>query len=252
MQADQALLRPTSATRRAHMTPDTTDRAITMYQHSAAETAQATANGRFVPGLRLPRATAAVALFADVVGYTEHCERLDPEEVFLLLCEFYRHAGRAITAEGADFVDHFGDEVLAVWKHEAPLGIQALKALRCSFALHAEIAQWNDWRQRNGLEPVKVGVGIHAGPVMLGRPLGGYGGGASVFGDTVNIASRLERQTRAIGADIVISDRLYRLIQAMNPRERLLERFAATREVTLNGRAEPLAIRHATAKLELA
>lgn len=222
-----------------------------MYQHFTAESAQPHTHGPFMPGLRLPRATAAVALFADIVGYTEHCERLDPEEVFLLLCEFYRHAGRAITAEGADFVDHFGDEVLAVWKHEAPLGLQAIKALRCGFALHAEIAQWNEWRGRNGLEPVKAGIGIHAGPVMLGRPLGGYGGGCSVFGDTVNIASRLERQTRALGADIVISDRLYRLIQATNPGEEMLKYFASTQEVTLNGRAQSLKIRHATARPDL-
>lgn len=222
-----------------------------MHPHFTADSAPANANGRFVPGLRLPRATAAVALFADIVGYTEHCETLDPEEVFLLLSEFYRHAGRATAAEDADFVDHFGDEVLAVWKHEAPLGQQALKALRCGFAMQAEIAQWNEWRRRNGLEPVKVGIGIHAGPVMLGRPLGGYGGGASVFGDTVNIASRLERQTRLIGADIVISDRLYRLIQAANTGERLLDRFASTLSVTLTGRAQPLLIRYATAAPEL-
>lgn len=219
-----------------------------MYQHSFIESSPKSAASRFVPGLRLPRATDAVALFADIVGYTEHCERLDPEEVFLLLSEFYRHAGRATAAHDVDFVDHFGDEVLAVWKQEAPLGPQALKALRCGFALLAEIDQWNDWRSRNNLERVKVGIGIHAGPVMLGRPLGGYGGGASVFGDTVNIASRLERQTRLVGADIVISDRLYRLIQATAPCERLLGRFASTRSVTLTGRAQPLQIRTATAE----
>lgn len=216
-----------------------------MYPHFTVEPAPPDANGRYVPGLRLPRATAAVALFADIVGYTRHCERLDPEDVFLLLSEFYRHAGRATQAQDADFVDHFGDEVLAVWKHEAPLGQQALKALRCGFALQAEIAQWNEWRSRNNLDCVKVGIGIHAGPVMLGRPLGFHGGGTSVFGDTVNIASRLERQTRLIGADIVISDQLYRLVRATAPGEKLLERFAATLSVRLSGRARPLEVRYA-------
>lgn len=218
-----------------------------MYHHPFAETAPAGSPGRYIPRPRLPQATAAVALFADIVGYTEHCQRLDPEEVYLLLCEFYRHAGRAAAAHDADFINHFGDEVLAVWKQETPLGLPALKALRCGFALLDEINRWNAWRQRNNLDRIKVGIGIHAGPVMLGRPLGFHGGGASVFGDTVNIASRLERQTRLIGSDIVISDRLFRLILAASPREALLDHFANRLSVTFSGRTEPLDVRYAAA-----
>lgn len=218
-----------------------------MYHHPFAETAPTGSPGQYIPRPRLPQATAAVALFADIVGYTEHCQRLDPEEVYLLLSEFYRHTGRATAAHDADFVDHFGDEVLAVWKNETSLGLAALKALHCGFALLTEINRWNAWRQRHHLDRIKVGIGIHAGPVMLGRPLGFHGGGASVFGDTVNIASRLERQTRLIGTDIVISDRLFRLILATSPREALLDHFASRLAVTLSGRTEPLKVRYAAA-----
>ncbi|MGE0240298.1 MAG: adenylate/guanylate cyclase domain-containing protein [Parvibaculaceae bacterium] len=192
-----------------------------------------------------PRITSAVTLFADIVGYTRHCEGLDPEEAFLLLADFYRHTGEAIARHDAAIVDHFGDEVLAVWKGKAPLAVQAFRALRCGFAMLVELERWNAWRAKSNLPMVRAGIGIHAGPVLLGRPHGDERGQASVFGDTVNIASRLERQTRRLGTDIVISEELYRLVAEVAGDTALLDYFPATVSVALSGRARPLTVRPA-------
>lgn len=219
-----------------------------MYQHrfnGAREHPMPAADGRSWPPFASPRMTSAVTLFTDVVGYTKHCETLDPEEAYLLLAEFYRHVGNATSRHDAAIVDHFGDEVLAVWKGSTPLAVQAFRALRCAFAILQEVAGWNEWRRRSQLATVEVGIGIHAGPVMLGRPLDGHGG-ASVFGDTVNIASRLERQTRRFDTAIVISEDLFRLVADIAGDNSILAYFPAAMSVSLSGRAKPLEVRPLT------
>jgi class 3 adenylate cyclase len=75
--------------------------------------------------------------------------------------------------------------------------------------------------------------------------LAGHGGGTSVFGDTVNIASRLERQTRRFRTDIIISDELFRLIDGMAGDTAILDHFPKTVSVNLTGRAKPLDVRPA-------
>ena len=193
----------------------------------------------------LPQRTSAVTLFADIVGYTEHCASLDPEEAFLLLSEFYRRTYRATTLHNAAIVDHFGDEVLAVWKGTIPLAVQAFRALHCGCAILVELEQWNDQRLKAGLRAVKAGIGIHAGPVLLGHPPVGEREAPSVFGDTVNIASRLERQTRLLGSDIVISEELYQLAANVAGDTALLDHFPSTVSINLSGRVKPLEVRSA-------
>lgn len=219
-----------------------------MYQHqfNGAQESQwrGAASARRTP-FAPPQITSAVTLFADIVGYTEHCETSGPEESYLLLCDFYRHTSHATTMHNAAIVDHFGDELLAVWKGQVPIEIQAFRALRCAFTILKEMECWNEWRRQSQLPPVKVGIGIHAGPVMLGRALAGHSGEVSVFGDTVNIASRLERQTRYLGTDIVISDELFRLVAGVAGDTAILDYFPETVSVSLSGRAKPLDVRPA-------
>jgi adenylate cyclase len=218
-----------------------------MYQHhfngSVHQPEWPFAAGGFGETRDLPKITSAVTLFADIVGYTQHCESLRPEEAFLLLAEFYRRTSHATSLHNAAIVDHFGDEILAVWKGKAPLAVQAFRALRCSFAILVELERWNAWRAKSNLMPVKAGIGIHAGPVLLGQPHEDDHGRSGVFGDTVNIASRLERQTRRLGSDIVISEELFRLIAEVAGDTALLAQFPKTVAVTLSGRARPLQVR---------
>jgi adenylate cyclase len=220
-----------------------------MYQHrfngNAAGGDWARHNGGTLYPATLPQITSAVTLFTDIVGYTEHCEGLDPHEAFLLLSDFYRRSSRATSRHSAAIVDHFGDEVLAVWKGTVPLAVQAFRALRCGFAILMELEEWNDLRLRDGLKPVKAGIGIHAGTVLLGRPPADERDGPSVFGDTVNIASRLERQTRSFGTDIVISEELFQLAADVADDTSLLDHFPSTVSIKLSGRARPLRIRPA-------
>ena len=91
-----------------------------MYQHRFSSTQEsqwpgaASFNGQL---FSLPQVTSAVTLFADIVGYTEHCEFLGPEAAYLLLSDFYRHTSHATTMHNAAMVDRCDPDLVffALW-----------------------------------------------------------------------------------------------------------------------------------------
>jgi len=70
------------------------------------------------------------------------------------------------------------------------------------------VVKWNKKRKTKGLVPLRIGIGIHCGPAIVGRM--GYGSTMHVtaIGDTVNVASRLQDATKEYGCPLVISERV--------------------------------------------
>ena len=84
-------------------------------------------------------------------------------------------------------------------------------------------------------EPLRMGIGIHLGPAVLGRVGGGRARSLTALGDSVNIASRLESLNKEFGSVLVASDAAVRASGLTLP-------AAELREVSLRGRAEPLRV----------
>ena len=84
-------------------------------------------------------------------------------------------------------------------------------------------------------EPLRMGIGIHLGPAVLGRVGGGRERSLTALGDSVNIASRLEALNKEFGSVLVASDAAVRASGLRFP-------AAEVREITLRGRAEPLLV----------
>jgi adenylate cyclase len=147
-------------------------------------------------------------LFSDVRGFTARTEAGDPTEVFEELNEYFGHMVEEILkAEGA--IDKFlGDGILATWgtlgrlspKEAATAGIQ------CALAMRQALKTLNASRAARGLEVWEVGIGLHSGSVLFGNVGSQTRMEPTVIGDTVNLASRIEGLTKALGCDTLISE----------------------------------------------
>lgn len=148
----------------------------------------------------------AAILFADMIGFTPLSESLTPEETMGLLREFHGRMAEAVFAHSGTLDKYVGDEVMATFGTPRPSPHDAVNALACARDMQSAIGRWNVARVAAGAPPVRIGVGVHYGPVVLGGIGGEQRFEFAVIGDTVNVASRLERLSRTLGTDLVVSD----------------------------------------------
>jgi adenylate cyclase len=158
--------------------------------------------------LRRTRTQPCAVLFADLVGFTSLCAHESPERVVTLLREFHGRMQLAVFDHGGTLDKYIGDGVMATFGTPRPGLRDATNALRCVRAMVGAITAWNADRVARGQTPVRMGIGAHYGPVVIGDIGGEQRLELAVIGDTVNVASRLERVTRERGAVVVVSDAL--------------------------------------------
>lgn len=156
----------------------------------------------------------AAVLFADIKGFTRFCQSVDLHTAFHTLSTFHQRMARIVSRYPGAITTNVGDEVMAAWCGE-PSSV-TLKALRCGFAMLESMRLWNN-ADSSSRQDLNIGIGVHAGPVALGCIPGACETRMSVFGDTVNIASRLEQMTRAYSTDLIASDELVKTVSAYAP-----------------------------------
>ena len=158
------------------------------------------------PGYLQGEEVEIAVLFADIRNFTALSKAKLPYDVVFLLNRYSEAVGQAIEETGG-YLDKFvGDGVMALFgvgqDDRVAAARQALDAARLIgervAALNASLAMEND-------EPLKVGIGVHAGTAIVGEM--GYGRSVQMtaIGDTVNIASRLEELTKQFGTPLVVS-----------------------------------------------
>ena len=152
------------------------------------------------------RSQDVAVLFADIVGFTQLAERETPETVIELLRRCHAVIEQAIFANGGTLDKYLGDGVMATF------GTPRISPADCTNALAAArdivdgIASGNAGLGAAGLPPLSISVGVHFGPAILGNIGSERRLEFATLGDTVNVASRLESATRALGCRIVASD----------------------------------------------
>lgn len=185
-----------------------------------------------------------VVLFADIMGFTTLSEHIDPAEVFALLSSFHREMAQQIADHGATLDDYVGDGAVAMWIAAAPKVNILQEAISCGFAMRDAMKRWNGDRPA-GLPAAHIGIGMHAGPLVVGAT--GLPGRSKLgaFGDTVNVANRIERMTRTLGADFVVSDDLFQMLATEAPADDRLCAFPDVLTALLPGRGCPIRLRPA-------
>jgi len=156
------------------------------------------------------RVQPAAVLFADLVGFTAMSERLAPERAIALLREVHHRMAEAVFAHDGTLDKYIGDAVMATFGAPRQGTHDAARALACARELVAQIEALNTARRAQGEAPPAVGIGLHYGSVITGDVGDERRLEFTVIGDTVNVASRIERLTRDLGLTILASDALIR------------------------------------------
>jgi len=178
-------------------------------------------------------------LFADVVGFTSLSEHMAPDRVVRLLKSLHERGSGVVFAHGGSLDKYLGDGFLATFGGIRGQPDAAARALRCALALQEETARWNAKRQARGHVPVRLSVGVHYGPVVVGNIGSAQRLEFTVVGDTVNIASRLETLTRQLDCRIAVSDAALTEARLHDP---ALPPFAAAGDRRLDGREQTLSV----------
>jgi adenylate cyclase len=174
-------------------------------------------------------------LFADLRSFTGISEHKLPYDVVFLLNRYFEAMGGAIESVDGHIDKFIGDGVMAVFGIRRPIDEACRRALAAARAMSENLRQLNESLGLEGIEPLRIGIGLHAGPAIVGEM--GYGRATSVtvIGDTVNTANRLEALTKDHECQLVVSETIVRHAGIMLP-------ACESHTVVVRGRSEPLTI----------
>ena len=182
-------------------------------------------------------------LFADVRGFTRISESIGAVRTMGFLQGFHERVTRVIFEHGGTLEKYIGDAVMATFGTPMSGPDDASRALRCAVTLAVEIHRWSAERVAHGEVPVEIGIGAHYGDAVVGSIGDGQRLDYLVIGDTVNVTSRLERLTREIDAQIVVTDELVTQVRAEGTAgDGLLHQFTPHGEVRLAARDHPIRV----------
>ena len=174
-------------------------------------------------------------MFLDLREFTQLSQSRLPYDVVFILNEFFAATGSAIHTYGG-WIDKFlGDGLLAIFGQHHGVEVGCRQALRATRAIDLALDHVNAKLGAEIGRPLRVGMGIHAGPLLLGRI--GYGEAVdlTVVGNAVNVASRLESLSKERDCQIVMSADVARHAGH-------LEDLPAPTTVNVRGVAEPMQI----------
>tara|TARA_Y100001936_G_scaffold101722_1_gene100066 strand:+ start:13984 stop:14979 length:996 start_codon:yes stop_codon:yes gene_type:complete len=146
-----------------------------------------------------------VILFADLRDFTKFSEQKLPYDVVFVLNRYFTNMGGAVGDAGGHLDKFIGDGVMALFGVDVPIATAARQAMTAAKLMAERLDELNQTLAAELAEPLRIGIGLHAGPAIIGEM--GYGKTTSLtaIGDAVNTASRIESMTKEYKAQLVLS-----------------------------------------------
>ena len=139
-------------------------------------------------------------LFSDIRDYTTFSEQMSPEENFKFVCAFNERMGPVIRRHNGFINQYLGDAIMAIFPGNAS------EALSAAIEMQKKVEELNSLRKEKNQSPIRIGVGMHTGPLIMGITGDADRMDATTISDTVNTASRLETLTKHYKSSIILSD----------------------------------------------
>jgi adenylate cyclase len=145
-------------------------------------------------------------LFSDLRSFTKFSEKKLPYDVVFVLNRYFAEMGEAIEGAGGRVDKFIGDGVMALFGIDTEINVACRGALLAARGMARNLEKLNQTLASEMDEPLRLGIGIHTGPAIIGEM--GYGDATHItaIGDTVNTASRLESMNKELGSQLVFSE----------------------------------------------
>lgn len=170
-------------------------------------------------------------MFSDIRDFTSLSEQMTPQDNFDFINAYLGRVS-PIIRENRGFIDKYiGDAIMALFPAKADDAIQA------AIEMQQEVDRFNQRRELKGLSPIRIGIGLHTGNVMLGTVGEEERMEGTVISDTVNLAARLEGLTKLYGAAIIVSERT--LFSFDHPEK---YNFCFMDQVKVKGKKDPVSV----------
>jgi len=177
----------------------------------------------------------ATVLFCDLEGFTPLVERIGAEEAYGVMDQVYELLIHKVHDYEGTVNEMTGDGVMALFGAPIALEDAPQRAIRSALAIHREMARFSDRlkEERKGIPSLKMRIGIHSGPVVVGTLGNNLRVEFKAVGDTVNLASRMEGLAEP-GTTYVTED-MFKLTEGFF-------RFEAFGERKVKGRKDPVRV----------
>ncbi|MGD8882697.1 MAG: adenylate/guanylate cyclase domain-containing protein, partial [Desulfobacterales bacterium] len=172
-------------------------------------------------------------MFCDMEGFTRLAERLGIEDAYGIMDEVYELLIHKVHDYEGTVNEMTGDGIMALFGAPIALEDAPQRAVRSAMAIHREMSKFSDrlFQDKEGLPPLKMRVGIHTGPVVVGTLGNDLRVEFKAVGDTVNLASRVE--SLAVPGAIYVTEETFRLTEG-------LFRFEALGQKQVKGKEAPV------------
>src|SRR5581483_9253912 len=186
-----------------------------------------------------------VSMFVDMRGSTRLAENRLPFDTVFFINRFLSSVSLAVMACGGQPNQFLGDGLLALFGLAGNRQTACRQALKAAAKISENIEELNQFLSHDLREPIRFGIGIHGGEVIVGDI--GYRDHLvfTALGDAVNVAARLQDMTKGLGCEAVASDEV--CVTAGLPIETLPQQ-----DVEIRGRTEPMGVRVITRAVTLA
>jgi adenylate cyclase len=177
-----------------------------------------------------------VSLFVDMRGSTQLAEKRLPFDTVFIVNRFLGAVSQAVIENGGQPNQFIGDGMLALFGLATAPKIACRQALKAAAAIAANVEELNQFLSHDLREPIRFGIGIHGGEVIVGDI--GYRDHMvfTALGDAVNVAARLQDMTKTLACEAIVSEEV-----------RITADLAADdlpqQQVAIRGRAEPMMVR---------
>jgi class 3 adenylate cyclase len=173
-------------------------------------------------------------MFCDMEGFTSLTEKLGSEEMYSIMDEVYEILIHKVHDYEGTVNELTGDGIMALFGAPIALEDAPQRAIRSALAIHREITGLSDQlKSEKRMPPIKMRIGIHTGPVVVGTLGNDLRVEFKAVGDTVNLASRMENLAEP--GTTYVTEETFRLSEGFF-------RFEARGEKQIKGKEEPVKV----------